>query len=103
MAPLTFACKGLPLEKLANPIAFYRSAKSLVHWSSHGGLLERYSNLSIQKVYFYGEKNKKTDILHKLQNFDIVQISGCGHFMMMDNPEDTYKGIINRLDTPLHH
>ena len=101
MTPLTFACKGLPLEKVTSPIAFYRSAKSLVHWSTHGGLLEKYINLSIQKTYVYGEENKEINILKKLQNTDLLKINGSGHFMMMDNPTETYKGIADRLDTLL--
>ena len=35
MAPSTFSCKGVSTEKSSNPIAFYRSAKSLVNWSFH--------------------------------------------------------------------
>lgn len=98
MSPSTFACKGLSLEKMASPVAFYRSAKSLFHWSSYGGLLEKYRNLSIPKTYFYGAENKEIYILQKLEKEDIVQINGCGHFMMIDNPSDTYRGITDRLN-----
>ncbi len=97
IAPLTFACKGSSTEKLANPIAFYRSAKSLVNWSFHGDLLKKYKNISIRKVYIYGEKNKQITILNKLKNLDVVQINGAGHFMMIDNPKDTYRTITTIL------
>ena len=97
LAPSQFCCRGLVSYPAASPEAFYRSSKSVVYWSFEGDLLEKYKNLVINKAYFYGEENSTMPILSKLTEQDVVQINGCGHFMMLDNPKDTYNEIIKRL------
>lgn len=97
MAPLNFRCRGLPSDPVTSPEAYYRSSKSLVNFSFNEFLLERYTALQVKKVYFYGEESKGKPILEKLRDLETVQIDRCGHFMMMDNPESTYKEIARRL------
>jgi pimeloyl-ACP methyl ester carboxylesterase len=97
MAPLKFRCRGLVTEAATAPEAFYRSAKSLVRLSCEGSLLVRYKKLPTRKAYIFGEENRDMPVLDKLGEVDVVKIAGCGHFMMMDNPRDTYSEIARRL------
>ncbi len=75
--------------------AFYKSCKSLVHWSDSGKLLEKFKALECPKAYFYGEKNSKTEIFTVLNDIPRIEISKSGHFMMMDNPEEFYDKLIS--------
>lgn len=97
MAPLKFRCKGLASEAVTSPEAYYRSSKALVHLCEMGHLLEEFNNLPSKKTYIYGEENRKIKVLSKLGKQDVVQIRRCGHFMMMDNPKDTYEAIAKRV------
>ena len=97
LAPQKFRCRGLPTDPDPSPVAVYRSAKSLIYWSTEGNLLEEFSRLSFPKYYFYGEYNQNIPVLSRLQSFDTVKIPGCGHFMMLDNPHVTYNEIRNRI------
>ena len=76
-----------------DPVALYRSSKSLVDISNSGNLLEFFQQLSIPKFYIYGEKSRIKSTLDKLQNIQTTCILNSGHFMMIDNPADTYEKI----------
>jgi pimeloyl-ACP methyl ester carboxylesterase len=84
LAPLNFRCRGLASDPITN-------------FSFNEFLLERYTALPVKKVYIYGEESREKPILKKLGDLETVQIDKCGHFMMMDNPESTYKEIARRL------
>lgn len=101
IAPLNFRCRGYESDPPASPLAFHRSASSLVQWSFHGDLLRKFNDLTIKKSYIYGEENKKISLLNMLDDTDLIRIKGCGHFMMMDNPTDTYLEIYNQLKVPV--
>ena len=72
------------------PLGFYKSAGSLVQWSASGQLLARFIRLSCKKAYFYGEQNTKLVALHRLDTIQKIMISGSGHFMMNDKPDELY-------------
>ncbi len=74
----------------ALPLAFYKSAESLVRWSDSGELILRFKNLPCRKSYFYGEKNADTVALHRLYSIEKIMIGSSGHFMMNDNPDEFY-------------
>jgi pimeloyl-ACP methyl ester carboxylesterase len=74
-----------------SPLAFYKSAVSLVEWSDSGKLLELFMNLNTRKAYIYGERNSKMDNLDMLNGIDKILISDSGHFVMTDNPDGFYK------------
>lgn len=99
LSPLTFRCKGLESEPPASAIAYYRSAKSLKEFTERARPIEDYIRLAVNKAYIYGEENRKAEVLGYLQNLDVVEIGGCGHFMMMDKPRSTYGVIVERLQS----
>ena len=74
----------------ASPLAFYNSSKSLVSWSESGHLLKRFKGLKCKKIYFYGEQSSGMKVLTKLGNMEKRKISGSGHFLMNDNPDEFY-------------
>lgn len=77
-----------------SPLAFYRSAESLVEWSDSGRLLDLFINLNCRKAYIYGDRNSKMDVLGMLGGINKISISGSGHFVMTDNPGEFYKKLL---------
>ena len=75
---------------MALPLAFYKSAQSLVAWSESGRLLERFKNLKCRKAYFYGEQNSGMKVFQRLGGVERRSIRHSGHFMMNENPEAFY-------------
>lgn len=95
--PLNFRCRHHESEPAPSPIAYYRSSVSLVKLSESGVLLDKFLNLESPRNYIYGEENKNTKSVHTLANKDIIEIKNCGHFMLNDNPHDTYREIARKL------
>lgn len=79
----------------ADPLAFYRSAASLVQWSDSGILLEKFLKLPAKKYYLSGDREKQTlrkgKMFERLKHIPLIEIPNSGHFMMNDNPEDFYR------------
>lgn len=80
--------------KQAYPPSFYRSSKSLVAWSDSRRLLRKFRSLRCKKTYFHGDQNSDLKVLKELTNIRIVKISGSGHFVMNDNPEEFYEKLL---------
>lgn len=78
-----------------SPLAFYRSAESLVEWSDSERLLELFLNLHCRKAYIYGDRNSKMDVLGMLGGVNKISVSGSGHFVMTDNPVVFYKKLLH--------
>ncbi len=74
----------------SSPVAIYKSASSLVHWSDNGQLLERFLKRNCRKSYFYGEENKEMVILEKLKGIPQIMITDSGHSMTTENPREFY-------------
>ncbi|MBA4317678.1 MAG: hypothetical protein C0412_04690 [Flavobacterium sp.] len=72
------------------PYAVYKSSVSLVQWSDSGELLNKFNALRCKKCYIYGEENKNTPIINRLDLIDKYVISNSGHGMMTENPEEFY-------------
>jgi len=72
------------------PVAVHKSAVSLVEWSDSGELLNIFNSLTCKKCYIYGEENKNTPIINRLDLIDKYVISSSGHGMMTENPEEFY-------------
>ena len=81
----------------ASPLAFYKSAVSLVRWSDSEELLSRFRNLACPKLYVYGEQNAHMPILRRLKNIPTRMIPESGHFPMLDNPDPTYAALLDLL------
>jgi pimeloyl-ACP methyl ester carboxylesterase len=77
------------------PRAVYKSSVSLVRWSDSGELLRRYNDLACRKRYFWGEGNTNMPILGKLRGEEKCMISGSGHGMMIENPEEFYSKLVD--------
>ena len=71
----------------ALPMAYFKSAQSLVEWSDTGKLLEKFKDLSCRKAYFYGERNSDIAVLRRLDDIPGIEIPDSGHMMMMENPD----------------
>ncbi len=75
------------------PLAFYRSAQSLVEWSDSGRLLKKFKRLKCKKAYFYGQRNSGIKALDRLGPIKKRSISQSGHFPMNDNPDEFYAAL----------
>ncbi len=97
LSPQRFRCRGVPDELGASALAYYRSARSLVAWSSGGRLLPLYHGLTADKAYLYGSKSKAPEFIAQLGDGAIIEIAESGHFLMNENPAQTYGEISARL------
>lgn len=77
--------------------AFYKTSISIVEWSKNGKLLDFFAKFPHKKLYIFGSKNA-----HKVKGLpreiQTAEISNSGHFMILENPEETY-AIITRFIT----
>ncbi len=72
------------------PLAFYRSAVSLVEITDSGILTVKLENIKSPKAYFYGEKNSEMEVFSHIKFIQTICIPNAGHSMMNDNPKDFY-------------
>jgi pimeloyl-ACP methyl ester carboxylesterase len=85
---------------LASPIAYYRSACSLVEWSDSGKLLDKFLNLRCRKCYFYADQNCEGPSVGATKSIRQVEIKGSGHFIMDDNPTQFYAELAKFISEP---
>ena len=95
--PLKYRCRQLESDPEPSPVAYYRSSVSLVEMSESGALLNKYFGLKHPKTYIYGEENRNIKAVRTLAGTDLAEIKDCGHFMLNDNPGQTYLEIERRL------
>ncbi len=76
----------------SSPLAFHRSAKSLVAWSDTGKLEGMYKSLK-SKAYIHGDHGEITPIVSNFDSNEVFSIPHSGHFMMLDNPDEFYRVI----------
>ena len=81
----------------SDPYAYYKSSESLVEWSDSRKLLQLFNDLAIKKWYVFGAVNKNAPVLKMLGDVPKIEIARAGHFMMIDNPEELYKKLLNAL------
>jgi pimeloyl-ACP methyl ester carboxylesterase len=77
------------LEK-TDALTFHESSESLVAWSDGGTLLERFRSLTCRTAYVHGEENRGFDVIRMLEDIEVVEIPGTGHFGMIDDPDAFY-------------
>ena len=82
------------LEK-ASARAYFELAPSLVEYSDRGNLVQRFTALSIPKLYIYGSANRSLSYLPRLKESDceVAEIPQSGHFPFHDNPTAFYRAI----------
>jgi alpha-beta hydrolase superfamily lysophospholipase len=95
--PLKYRCRQLESDPEPSPVAYYRSSVSLVEMSESGTLLNKYFGLKRPKTYIYGEENRNIKAVRTLAGTDVAEIKDCGHFMLNENPGQTYLEIEHRL------
>lgn len=80
----------------ADPVAFQRSAASLMHWSGCGEMLPRFRRLPCSAWFVYGADNRHLAELSRLPAEQTIAIDESAHFPMHDNP-DAFYGTLARL------
>lgn len=85
---------------VATPKSLYKSSVSTVQESYYGDLLKRFGQLPFYKCYIYGEKNKNVFPAEKLlrkQGIPLFYVSGSGHSMMKENPDEFYSLVMDAI------
>lgn len=76
--------------------AFYRSAGSLMKWTTGSGLVSRFDAFACPRAFVYGSENRHLAELERLDAELAHEIDAAGHFVMNDNPGDFY-ALLSRL------
>ncbi|SHE32917.1 Pimeloyl-ACP methyl ester carboxylesterase [Seinonella peptonophila] len=79
-----------------SPIAFHRSACSLVTWSDSGNLFSIFQAIQ-NKAYIRGEENLQLYLQPHLDGWHSYVIPASGHFMMLENARSFYTSIAHWL------
>jgi pimeloyl-ACP methyl ester carboxylesterase len=83
----------------ADPLAFQRSASSLVRWAGSGEMVERFRAAPCAAFFVYGEENRHLAELRELPAHQCVAIDGAAHFPMHDDPGRFYGTVARLLDS----
>lgn len=81
----------------SSKIAIYRSGASLVEWSDSGKLTDYFNNLK-KKAFIHGDQTDINHLMAGLKDVPMISIPNSGHFMMLDNPEATYRQLANVVE-----
>jgi len=83
------------LAKSASEKAFFDCCPSLVDYSEHGNLIQRFIALKIPKLFVYGSENRTLSYLTTLKESgcELVEIPQSNHFPCYDNPRAFYQAI----------
>ncbi len=79
--------------------AFYASARSLIKWSTHGELLDRFGQADCRKYFVYGADNGHLQELNLVDPALTIAIEDAAHFVMSDNPDGFYDRLSAILNT----
>jgi pimeloyl-ACP methyl ester carboxylesterase len=74
----------------ADPVAFRRSAVSLMHWAGSGEMLGRFTAAPCPAWFVYGADNRHLAEVRALPPEQVVMIETAAHFPMQDNPDAFY-------------
>jgi len=74
----------------SDPDAFYASSLSLVQWSAHHALLERFEQADCRKFFIYGAENQHLQELAFVPPALTIAFENDAHFVMNDNPDRFY-------------
>lgn len=84
----------------ADSDAFYISGRSLIEWTAHRTLLERFQRAECPKYFIYGADNRHLQELAFIEPALTVAIEHAAHFVMNDNPDGFYDCVSNIMDAP---
>jgi pimeloyl-ACP methyl ester carboxylesterase len=87
------------LAKSASEKAFFDCCPSLVDYSDHGNLIQRFIALEIPKLFVYGSENRTLSYIPTLKESgcETVEIPQSNHFPFYDNPQAYYLAIATFL------
>ncbi|HUV80844.1 MAG TPA: alpha/beta hydrolase [Candidatus Bathyarchaeia archaeon] len=87
------------LESCASEKAFFDCCPSLVDYSDHGTLIQRFIALKIPTMFVYGSENRTLSYLPTLKESgcELVEIPRSNHFPGYDNPRAFYQVIAKFL------
>ena len=87
------------LETSASEKAFFDCCPSLVDYSEHGNLIQRFIALKIPKMFVYGSENRTLSYFTTLRESgcELVEIPRSIHFPGYDNPQAFYQAIAEFL------
>lgn len=87
------------LETRASEKAFFDCCPSLVDYSGHGNLIQRFIALKIPKMFVYGSENRSLSYLTALKESgcELIEIPRSNHFSGYDNPQAFYLAIAEFL------
>jgi pimeloyl-ACP methyl ester carboxylesterase len=79
----------------ASASAYFELAPSLVEYSDHGNLVQRFTALSIPTLFMYGSAKQQLSYLPRLKESDceVAEIPTSGHFPFHDNPLAFYRAV----------
>ena len=79
----------------ASEKAYFDSSPSLVNYSEHGNLMQRFLALSAPKLFVYGSENRTLSYLSALKasGCEMAEIPASNHFPFHDNPRAFYHAI----------
>lgn len=75
----------------ADPRAFFKMSRSMVHWLDEDDLVERFLNAPCPRIFVYGKDNQHLVELQEIPSELQLGITDAGHFVMQDNPDDFYR------------
>ncbi len=79
--------------ELADPAAFFHSAKSLVRWAASGKLIQNFSQQDVRSWFLYGADNSHLKEVAQLPRQRTVAIPDAAHFPMHDNAPAFYSAL----------
>lgn len=79
---------------LASPVAVHQAARSLVHWSDSGRLLELFNKIPA-RAYLHGGTDDREYIVRQLKPAPVLVagVRDSGHFAMIDNATGFYDAV----------
>ncbi|PWU01435.1 MAG: hypothetical protein C5B53_02930 [Candidatus Melainabacteria bacterium] len=75
---------------------FYKSSLSIVEWSKSEKLAALFASARCPCLFVYGEENRQK-LLAVPDSISSHQIESSGHFMLLDNPDESYACLQNFL------
>jgi pimeloyl-ACP methyl ester carboxylesterase len=85
------------LELNTNIRSYYNYSFQTVEYSGTGDLLKQFIEMSLPKVFIYGQENRSLSYIPELikNGVPVKEISGSDHFVFYDNPKELYEVIGN--------
>ncbi len=84
-------------SRASDPLGFQKSDESLIQLTRSNIIIDAFFSLPIKKFYFYPERDGMPRVLKNAKKIKTIQITGSGHFIMNDNPDEFYGKLAKEL------